>query len=282
MNKNRIVFTRFQSQGGAMFNDIYAVDPDGKNETKLVPNPGPDGEFIDNAAPRYNKDKTLLAYISNRNNPSRMFNIFFLDLASGKTAQITSGNLDIQSVDWAPDDGKLVFSCKDESGLQQINTVNLDGSAFTKLTEGPGEHVHPRWQPAGELIAYVEFPKGSAASHIWVMDPAGNKRVKLTQDEAAHSHPSWSPDGRWIVFRSDQGVPHLRRMNVYTGEVVPFEPPAHGADASPVWSGKEIVFSSSTDWEGDESLFNLYRMDYTGENVRRITTSKAFEYPGDW
>ena len=98
MNQNPIVFTRFQSQGGAMFNDIYSIDPDGANETKLTANPGPDGEYMDNAAPRYNKDKTMLAFVSNRNHPNRKFNIFFLDLATKKTAQITSGNLDIMNV----------------------------------------------------------------------------------------------------------------------------------------------------------------------------------------
>lgn len=235
MNRNRIVFTRFQSDGGAMFNDIYSIDPDGGNETRLTTNPGPDGEYADNAAPRYNKDTTMLAFVSTRNNPSRKFNIFFLDLATRKTAQITTGNLDITSVDWAPDDTRLVFSCRDDRGLQQIHAVNMDGTGFTKLTEGPAEHINPMWSPRGDLIAFVEFRKESKASHVRVMDPQGKNSRKLTTDEAEHSNPSWSPDGAWIIFRCDHGTPHLRRINVDTGELVPFEPPARGADSSPIW-----------------------------------------------
>jgi Tol biopolymer transport system component len=282
MNQNRIVFTRFQSQGGAMFNDIYSIDPDGKNELKLTTNPGPDGEYVDNAAPRYNKDKTMLAYVSNRNNPSRKFNIFFLDLATKKTAQITTGNLDIMSVDWAPDDSRLVFSCRDEAGLQQVHTVNLDGTGFTKLTEGPTEHRNPLWSPRGDLIVYVEYQKDSDLSQIWVMDPEGKKRVRLTDAEAAHSSPSWSPDGAWIVFRCDQGTPHLRRMNVDTGEVIPYEPPSRGVDSSPIWAGNELLFTSNSDWDGDESIFNIYKMAFTGENIRRLTNNKSFECYMDW
>lgn len=126
MNERKIVFTRFHSDGKELFNDIFAIDPDGKNETRLTMNPGPKGEYADNAAPRYNRDGTMLAFVSTKNNPNKLYNIFFLDLATRKTAQITSGNLNMMSVDWSPDDSKLVFSCSDDKGLQQVHVVNMD------------------------------------------------------------------------------------------------------------------------------------------------------------
>ncbi len=43
MDQTRIVFTRFDGDGKNMFNDIYAIDPDGKNETRLAMNPGARG-----------------------------------------------------------------------------------------------------------------------------------------------------------------------------------------------------------------------------------------------
>lgn len=281
MDQARIVFTRFYGDGNAMFNDIFAIDPDGKNETRLTMNPGANGEYIDNGAPRYNKDKTMIAFVSSKNNAHKSFNIFLMDLATRKTAQLTTGDLDISSVDWSPDDSKLVFSGLDEGGLHQIYTVNMDGTGFTKLTNGP-EHANPMWSPRGDLIAYVEFPSGSQSSQIFVMDPSGGNQRKLTVDDAAHTNPSWSPDGSWLIYRCDLGTPHLRRIDVATGEIVLFEPPARGADSSPIWSGSEIVFSSNCDWEGAESIFNLYRMSETGENIQRLTNSQAFEYCGDW
>lgn len=282
MDQARIVFTRFHGDGKEMFNDIYAADPDGKNETRLTMNPGANGEYSDNAAPRYNKDKTMIAFVSTRNDPNKLYNIFFMDLATGKTARITTGALNISSVDWAPDDGRLVFSGVDESGLQQVHVVNMDGTGFTKLTRGPSEHMNPMWSPRGDLIAFVEFPPNTGSSHIRVMDPAGGNQRKLTTDDAPHSNPSWSPDGSWIIYRCDLDTPHLRRINVDTGEIVLFEPPARGVDSSPVWSGGEIVFSSNCDWEEAESIFNLYRMSVTGENLQRLTTTQTFDYCGDW
>jgi Tol biopolymer transport system component len=116
------------------------------------------------------------------------------------------------------------------------------------------------------------------------MDPAGGEQRQVTTDDALHANPSWSPDGSWLIFRCDRGTPHLRRLNIDTGEVFLYEPPARGADSSPVWSGNEIVFSSSCDWEeaDADALANLYRMSDTGENIQRLTSVQAFDYCGDW
>jgi Tol biopolymer transport system component len=282
MDQARIVFTRFDGDGKEMSNDIYAIGPDGKNETRLTMNPGADGEYTDNAAPRYNRDKSMIAFVSTKNNARKLYNIFFMDLATRKTAQITTGDLNISSVDWAPDDSRLVFSGVDESGLQQVHVVRMDGTGFTRLTQGPSEYMSPMWSPRGDLIAFVQFAPGVTSSHIWVMDPEGVNQRQLTMDDALHANPSWSPDGSWLIYRCDLGTPHLRRLNVDTGEIVLFEPPARGTDSSPIWSNKEIIFSSNCDWEEAESLCNLYRMSETGEHIQRLTTKQAFEYCGDW
>ncbi|MHB8844023.1 MAG: TolB family protein [Nitrospirota bacterium] len=282
MRHDRIVFTRFTGDGKEMFNDLYAVDPDGKNETRLTMNPGPDGKYYDYAAPRYNRDKTLIAFVSTKNHERSLYNIFLMDLAARKTAQITKGDLNITSVDWSPDDSRLVFAGIDEKGVQQVHTVKMDGTDFTRLTAGPSEHMNPMWSPAGDLIACVRFEPGSKTSHIVVMDPAGREQRQLTTDDALHANPSWSPDGAWLVYRCDQGAPHLRRLHVATGELVVFERPERGSDSSPVWSGDEIVFSSSREWEDADAIASLYRMSDTGEIMQRLTSTQAFDYCGDW
>lgn len=282
MDHEQIVFTRFNGDGTEMFNDLYAIDPDGKNETRLTTNPGANGEYTDNAAPRYNRDRTMIAFVSTKNNARKLYNIFFMDLATRKTAQITTGDLNINSVDWSADDSRLVFAGVDEKGLQQVHVVNMDGTGFTKLTTGPSEHTSPMWSPRGDQIAFVEFTPGTKSSHIRVMDPAGGNQRKLTTYDALHANPSWSPEGSWLIYRCDLGTPHLRKLNVDTGEIVLFESPARGVDSSPVWSGREIVFSSSCDWNDAESFANLYRMSETGEKIQRLTTTQAFEYCGDW
>lgn len=282
MNQHRIVFTRFQSDGGEMFNDIYAIDPDGRNETRLSTNPGDNGEYTDNASPRYNNDKTRIAFLSTKHNLYKLYNVFIMDLADRSMKQITTGNLDMASVDWAPDDSCLVVSCKDGAGLLQVHLMSLDGISLTQLTAGPEENTNAMWSPRGDLITFTQFPQDSRMSQVWIMDAQGRNRVKLTTDEAYHSNPSWSPDGSWIIYRCDLGAPHLRRINVDTLEIVQYKAPPSGADSSPIWSGREIIFSSNRDWEEADYMFNLYKMSENGENVTRITTNQTFEYCGDW
>ena len=64
MYQARIVVTRFDGGGKEMSNDIYVIDPDGKNETRLTTNPGANGEYTDNAALRYNRDRYMIAFVS--------------------------------------------------------------------------------------------------------------------------------------------------------------------------------------------------------------------------
>jgi len=265
-----------------MFNDIYAIDPDGNNETRLIDSPGEDGEYMDNASPRYNKDKTQIAFLSTKNNSLRLFNVFIMSLADRALRQVTAGNLDMSGVDWAPDDSRFVVSCKDGSGLYQVHLLSLDGVSLTQLTSGTEENTNAQWSPRGDLIAFTRFPPASKTSHIWIMGSDGGNQRKLTTDETAHSNPCWSPEGSWVIFRCDLGTSHLRRINVHTGEVFVYPAPASGSDSSPLWSGREIVFSSNRDWEEDDYIFNLYIMSESGGNIRRLTTNQTFEYCGDW
>ena len=223
MDHRRIVFTRFNGDGKEMFNDLYAIDADGKNETRLTMNPGPDGKYVDYASPRYNKDGSLIALVSTKNHERRLYNIFLMDLATRKMAQITTGDLNITSVDWSHDDKQLVFAGADEKGLQQLHVVAMDGTGFARFTAGPSEHMNPMWSPRGDLIAYVQFPPGSKSSHIWVMDPLDKGQRQLTTEDTLHANPTWSPDGSWLIFRCDLGTPHLRRINVDTGEIFLYE-----------------------------------------------------------
>jgi TolB protein len=277
-----VLFTRFAGDGKEIFNDIYAVDPDGKNEVRLTMNPGPTGAYADHAGPRYNRDRSMIAFVSTRNHPKGKYNIFFMDLKTRKTAQVTQGDLNISSVDWSPDDRQLVFSGCDDQGLQQVHVVNLDGTGFTKLTGGPSEHVTPMWSPRGDRIVFVEFPPKSESSSVWIMDPQGGNRRKLTVDDAHHANPSWSPDGEWIVFRCDASGPHLRKLHLETGRVVQFPPHEVGVDSSPVWSEEGIIFSSNCDWQGAEALASLYRMSSEGQLQARLTKAEVFDVCGDW
>jgi len=128
MDQRPIVFIRFNGDGKEVFNDIYMIDPDGSNEVPLTVNPGPDGTYTDNTSPRYNCDRSMIAFVSTKNNSRKLYNIFLMDLATRKTAQITTGNLNISSVDWSPEGIVFSSNCDWESAESLANLYRMSAS----------------------------------------------------------------------------------------------------------------------------------------------------------
>ena len=81
--------------------------------------------------------------------------------------------------------------------VNQIYTVNVDGSGPRQITSDKGSSSSPRWSPDGHRIAYVN------GGQIWTMKPDGGDREQVTKISTGAGGPVWSFDGKWIAFASD-------------------------------------------------------------------------------
>ncbi|HJZ54065.1 MAG TPA: hypothetical protein VKE74_03875 [Gemmataceae bacterium] len=204
--------------------------------------------------------------------------------------------------------GRIVFD-----NLQDVWSINADGTGLTRLTHSPWPEFDATWSPDGALIAFRSERSGD--SEIWLMHADGSGQHRLTRGLA----PAWSPDGSLIAFAGPSGssgiitlirpdgtglrrLPHTQggeypswspdgtriafNSNL-TGDHLMYVARADGSKvAGPVgagegwqvgWSpdGRSILFTSHRDYP-DPRHTDVYVMRPDGSDVRRLTHQDAY------
>lgn len=91
--------------------------------------------------------------------PGETTQIFYQDIQSGKRIQISQfeGDVQIQDLDLSPDGKQLVFMMQDVDGAVDIAIMNIDGTAFQKITDDAEEDVFPVWTSDGSAVVYTSY-----------------------------------------------------------------------------------------------------------------------------
>jgi dipeptidyl aminopeptidase/acylaminoacyl peptidase len=72
----------------------------------------------------------------------------------------------------------------------------MKGGQVKRLTNNPGDELHPRWSPDGTRIAFTR------GADIAILSNDGQGATDLTPG----SEPAWSPDGKRLVFVGENGL----------------------------------------------------------------------------
>ena len=248
--------------------EIYVMNSDGSNRTRLTSRPGkdqnhswsPDGlRIVFVSIDRYSYDGRL--YIINSDGTG------LIDLTDESTVAYFPM--------WSPDGNKIAFEY-DRAG--EIYTINTDGTGLRNLTNNPAEDRFPMWSPDGNKIAFISDKGGRSGVHI--MDSDGNNQINLTRNPGSDYGPIfWSPDGTRIAFVSDRDYfVSDRDHNGWYGEIYVMN--SDGSNQTrltndpetnkwnPLWSpdGNKIAFQLG----GYDLSSRVYIINSDGTNLREL------------
>jgi Tol biopolymer transport system component len=259
--------------------EIYVMDADGSNQTRLTNNPAMD------YAPVWSPDRTKIAFRSNRNGHIQ---IFIMNADGSNQHTLTDYYLDYagSSISWSPDGTRITF----DIGL--IYVVNTDGTNLTQLTNEYGPDLNPTWSPDGTKIAFESY-RGSNGLYnsedIFVVNVDGSNLTQLTH-QLWQTYPGatfcttarWSPDNSKISFvttRSMNYVPLKAFVMNADGTNVRYLSSEIPAARQPSWSpdGTKIAFYGRA---GTANAICLINSDGTGFTSLTGSTPGVNGWPG--
>lgn len=265
--------------------EIYVIDTDGTNMTKLTIN-YPDDWYVLISRLAWSPDGHTIAYVSYDDGVE---GISVVDIDSGNQAMLTSGLSFYYTPSWSPDGRKIAFSAP-HGGRNGVYVMDADGSNLTDIIDIWAGGDCPVWSPDGSRIAFFSSPDGD--NEFWVMDADGSNPTSLIGGFGIPDWgevlpiPAWSPNGSKIAINSEE----YNEEYDYRGEIYVVD--ADGSnltnltnapeyyDAFPVWSpdGSKIAYVS---WRDDTAI---YIMDADGSNPTRLTeiVSSDYDYPYPW
>lgn len=255
--------------GGVAFNsmrdgnaEIYTMDGDGGNQTRITEDPATD---VDPAISPNGRD---IVFTSNRSGNN---DIYVVDRGGGNPVNLTKNPANDGWARWSPNGHQIVFH-SNRDGNFELYVMESDGVLPIRLTNHPGIDQFPDWSPNGKQIVFRRD------NDIYVLDLTTRETERLTAAPPLNQMAAWSPNGQHIVFMSARdGYPSVFTMDADGANQVNRTPKSEGDEASvwmsraPSWSrnGHEIYFTSFRPVTGGDT--EVFVMNADGSDVRRLT-----------
>ena len=186
----------FDSSRDDASREIYVMNADGSNVTRLTLQPG----VVDHMA-AWSPDGTKIAFRSTRDGNGE---IYVMNADGTSQVNLSNNPADDAFPNWSPDGTKIAFN-SNRDGNGEVYVMNADGTSQVNLSNFPGvSDGGPAWSPDGTKIAFVT--NRDANFEIYLMNTDGSNQVNVSNNPAFDTLPDWGTPGLTCV---DLSAPQL-------------------------------------------------------------------------
>ncbi len=257
---SRIVFIDERGPKTNRKKRLAIMDQDGENPVYLL---GGDDLVL---TPRFSPNSQTIVYMNYENsNP----NVYLLDIETGRRELLGDFPGMTYAPHLSPDGTSLILTMAARQGNSDVYSMDLRSRSTTRLTTDPAIDVSASYSPDGKKIIFNSDRGGTP--QLYTMNADGSSVKRISFGKGRYTAPIWSPRGDKIAFsRSRDGKFGIGVMDV-DGKNERMLTESY-LDESPTWSpnGRVIIFSR--EYRGVEGRREVWSVDLTGQNLRRVET----------
>jgi TolB protein len=203
----------------ASINDVFTINPDGTDVTKLTDSVGASADAA------WSPDGSQIAFDADRRDPEHAQGIYVMDADGTNVRRITirpPGYEADLAPRFSPDGTRLVFTRQrghGDSPKAALFVVRLNGSGPRRLTSFAIHAGDADWSPDGKRIVFEAYPSPGSYGDVYVIRADGHNLRNLTRNpvgRAGSADPVWSPDGTKILFLDNRVVSGRGRTGLAT------------------------------------------------------------------
>lgn len=265
---SRIVFISESGPKNDRRKRLALMDYDGANLRYLTD----DATIV--LAPRFSPNTRDVIYTSYE---TGLPQVFLMNLESGRRSRLLENPNMATAPRFSPDGTKVVMSIIEGTNTD-IFLIDLNSRNTTRLTTDGGIDTTPSFSPDGSQIVFSSDRSGR--QQLYIMSANGGEARRISAGDGSYGTPVWSPRGDMIAFtKIKAGRFHIGVMrvdgtheNLLTASFI---------DEAPTWSpnGRVLMFFRET--AGANGAPQIYSVDLTGRNLRRVATP-GFASDPDW
>ncbi len=237
-----------------------------KNANYIFPSLAPDGKS---------------AIYVGQESASQGYEIYEMELATGKVRQLTQNMGDVNAPSISPDGRYIVFDRRSVNH-QSIWLMDRDGGNAHEIFGPPaGDGWDAIWSPDGSQLLLASNRAGGI--QLFIMDTSGTDIRQVSHMEGLSGQSDWSEDGTTLTTYSGGAWNHdIYLLNVDGSDVRQI---THGGNnLSPSFSpdGSHIVFTSYRDKYKDANGCEIYTMRLDGSQITRLTDNDYCDWQPRW